>query len=121
MALLGRGRAAPSPPGLAPPTRPSARGPLLLSIKSKGGRKGGGQPKAVHGPQQPPPQAGASEARQAEGGAPVVKCSGGVGMWSRLCLVHMSMPEVLLSIRQNRHGRFELVLGGGLGEGGRRW
>ena len=37
------------------------------------------------------------------------KGSAGVGMWSRLCLVHMSMPEVLLSIRQDRHGRFELV------------
>ena len=47
----------------------------------------------------------ASEARQIEGRAPVVKCSGGVGMWSRLCLVHMSMPEVLLSIRQNKHAR----------------
>ena len=33
-------------------------------------------------------------------------------MWSRLCLVHMSMPEVLLSIRQNRHTRCTLVLGG---------
>jgi len=44
MALLGWGRAAPSPLGLAPPTRHSARGPLLLSIKGKGGRKGGGQP-----------------------------------------------------------------------------
>ena len=35
-------------------------------------------------------------------------------MWSRLCLVHMSMPEVLLSIRQNRHPLH--ARSGGLGE-----
>ena len=103
MALLGWGRAAPSPPGLAPPTRPSARGPLLLSIKGKGGRKGGGQPQAVHGPPQPPPQAGASEARQAEGETPVGKGGarcGDVGS----AAVHMSTPTPRLSIGQNKQG-----------------
>lgn len=98
-ALPGRGCATPRPPGLAPPGRPSASGPLLLSIKSKGGRKGGGQPQAVHGPQQPPPQARASEARQAEGATPVGKRGGRLGVVGSLLSTSPSRPPACPSGR----------------------
>lgn len=58
---------------------------------------------AVHGPQQPPPQARASEARQAEGDTPVVKGGvrcGDVGSVA----VHISTPIPSLSIGQSKHG-----------------
>ena len=46
----------------------------------------------------------ASEARQAEGGTPVVKGGGRRVMWSTRRVVHMSRPTPSLSIRQHRQG-----------------
>lgn len=99
-----RGVPPPDPLWLRPLCASRRTAPLHWSIKSKGGRKGGGQPEAVHGPQQPPPQARASEARQAEGVTPVGKGGGRPGDVGSFA-VHMSRLTPRLSIGQGSHGR----------------
>ena len=62
----------------------------------------------------------ASEARQAVGGAPVVKCSVGVGMWSTCKVVHHVHAAGALVHQAAQAHPLQARSCGGLGEG-RRW
>ena len=62
----------------------------------------------------------ASEARQAVGGTPVVKCSVGVGMWSTCKVVHHVHAAGALVHQAAQARPLQARSCGGLGEG-RRW